>query len=502
VFGGVTDNTRFSILTQIDQTNVRRLGIAWSTALGPYQSLNESFPLMIGRTLYITSNTDEVIAFDAVTGRRAWKYAPRVDFSLSTGVGGYGVSVNRGVAVSHGRIYLLTFDDRLQALSQATGERLWSSQVADPHTGAYETMAPSVWHGLVFVGSSGSEDGVRGFIAAYDTRTGKQVWRFWTIPAPGHGWVPRGTHGGGTVYMPPTIDTRTGLLYAGTSSPSPTFVGENRPGRDLYTSSIIALDARTGKLAWYHQQVAHDLWDYDAASPVVIFDVNIHGRKVRAVGEAGKSGYFFILDARTGKNIFPPLPFVRENHRPPTATGTLECPGSLGGGTYAPSAFSPQTHAAYVSGLNMCMILKVTRTRPGSEGEKDLGGQEIPASERQTGTLSGIDVNTGRFLWKKTMPWPMLGGASTTASGLVFACDAHGILYALAARTGGMLWRANLGLACGSAPIMYSIAGTEYLAMVIGGSPQSANFHWGNVGARVVVLKLGGKAIRPYGPPA
>lgn len=506
VFGGGTDNTRFSALSQIDTGNVKDLGVAWSAPLGQYSSLSESYPVMTGRTLYVTSSTDEVLAYDAATGARTWSYAPRVDFTLSRGVGGYGVTVNRGVAVSGGKVYLLTFDDQMQALSQATGEELWSAVVADAHTGAYETSAPTVWQNLVFGGDSGSEDGVRGFVAAYHAGTGSQAWRFWTVPAPGQGWVPKGPHGGGTIYMPPTVDTSTGLLYAGTGNPSPTIVGVSRPGLDLYTDSILALNARTGKLAWYHQQVAHDLWDYDAASPVMVFDAVVGGKKVRAVAEAGKSGYLFILNAATGKNLFPPVPFVTEKHTPPTPSGVLECPGSLGGAQYGPSTFSPLTHAAYVTGLNMCMVLKTGAPSPGSEGgkgrvvgETDFGGtSSIPPGLPQTGTVTAVDTGTGRVLWSRTLPAPMIGGATATAGGLVFAGDAHGTLYAFDARTGAEVWHAYLGLAFGAAPIVYSAGGTEYLAMVIGGSPLSANFHWGAIGARIVVLKLGGSKITPY----
>ncbi|MBV9448066.1 MAG: PQQ-binding-like beta-propeller repeat protein [Streptosporangiaceae bacterium] len=501
VFGGGTDNTRFSALSQINTGNVGHLGVAWSAPLGRYSSLSEDYPVMTGRTLYVSSSTDEVMAYDAVTGARTWAYAPQVDFTLSRGVGGYGVTVNRGVAVSGGNVYLLTFDDHLQALSQATGEELWSNVVADAHTGAYETSAPTVWQKLVFGGDSGSEDGVRGFVAAYDAGTGSQVWRFWTVPAPGQGWVPKGPHGGGTIYMPPTIDTSSGLLYAGTGNPSPTIVGTSRPGPDLYTDSILALDARTGKLAWYHQQVAHDLWDYDAASPVMVFDAVLGGKKVRAVAEAGKSGYFFVLDAATGRNLFPPVPFVTQKHSPPTAEGVLECPGSLGGAQYGPSAFSPVTRAAYVTGLNVCMTLKVGPASPGT-GEKDFGGtSSIPPGLPQTGTVTAVDTGTGHVLWARTLPAPMIGGATATAGGLVFAGDAHGTLYAFDARTGEQVWHAYLGLAIGAAPIVYSVGGTEYLALVVGGSPLSANFGWGNVGARIVVLKLGGSRITPY-PPA
>jgi alcohol dehydrogenase (cytochrome c) len=498
VFGGGTDNTRFSALSQINTGNVGRLGVAWSAPLGQYQSLSEDYPVMTGRTLYVSSSTDEVMAYDAITGKRTWAYAPQVDFTLSRGVGGYGVTVNRGVAVSGGKVYLLTFDDHVQALSQATGEELWSNVIADAHTGAYETSAPTVWQNLVFGGDSGSEDGVRGFVAAYDAGTGSQAWRFWTVPAPGQGWVPKGPHGGGTVYMPPTIDTSTGVLYAGTGNPSPTIVGTSRPGPDLYTDSILALDARTGKLAWYHQQVAHDLWDYDAASPVMVFDTTVGGKNVRAVAEAGKSGYFFILNAATGKNLFPPVPFVTQKHSPPTAAGVLECPGSLGGAQYGPSAYSPVTHVAYVTGLNMCMTLKTGATSAGG-GEKDFGGtSSIPPGVPQTGTVTAVDTGTGHVLWHKTLPAPMIGGVTATAGGLVFAGDAHGTLYAFDARSGALMWHAYLGLAFGAAPIAYSAGGTEYLAMVVGGSPLSANFRWGQVGARIVVLKLDGSPIKPY----
>lgn len=498
VFGGGTDDTRFSDLAQVTAANVHDLGVAWSRPLGQFASLSESYPVMTGRTVYLTTATDEVIAYDAATGARSWAYAPQVDFTLSRGVGGYGVTVNRGVAVAGGKVYLLTFDDHLQAVSQATGEELWSTTVADAHTGAYETSAPTAWNGLIFGGDSGSEDGVRGFVAAYHADSGGLAWRFWTVPSPGHGWVPRGPHGGGTIYMPPTIDTTTGTLYAGTGNPSPAIVGTSRPGPDLYTDSIVALSARTGTLAWYHQQVAHDLWDYDAASPVMVFTTVINGAPVRAVAEAGKSGYFFILNARTGASLFPPVPFVTEHHTPPTRQGTLECPGSLGGAQYGPSAYSPLTHTAYVTGLNLCMTLTAGAASAGS-GEKDFGGtSSVPPGLPQTGTVTAVDTTTGAVRWHDTLPAPMIGGATVTAGGLVFAGDAHGTLYALDARTGAIRWHAYLGLAIGAAPIAYAVGGTEYLALVIGGSPLSANFHWGNIGARIVVLRLGGSRVTPY----
>jgi alcohol dehydrogenase (cytochrome c) len=490
-FGRDRDNTRFAPQKQIDAGNVSALGVAWSTSLGAEQYLMESYPVVIGRTIYVTTSTDEVIAIDAVTGRTKWIYTPSVDFSLSTGVGGYGVTVNRGVAVEGGKLFLLTFDDRLQAISAGTGEELWSTHVEDDATGAYETMAPSVYDGRVFIGDSGSEDGVRGFVAAYDASTGKQLWRFYTVPRAGTGWVPK-EGGGGTVYMAPTIDTSTGIVYVGTGNPAPAIVGTKRPGPDLYTDSILALRASTGALVWYHQEVAHDLWDYDAESPPVLFTTDVKGHPVRAVAEAGKSGYLFILDAATGADLFPRVPFVIEHHTPPTTKGTLECPGAVGGSQYSPLAFDPQAGDVYVSGINLCQILTVNNKH---YGEKDFGGDRTtPSKEQPTGTFTAVNVLTGKVAWAHAMPTPMIGGATATAGGIVFTGDQAGNLYAFDAGSGKMLWKEDLGLAFGSAPVIYTIAGKEYVLVALGGSALTASQKLGPIGAKLVALKLGGAA--------
>jgi PQQ-dependent dehydrogenase (methanol/ethanol family) len=497
LFGRDSDNTRFATQDEINTGNVGDLGEAWSTDLGPDQFLMESYPIVIGETIFVTTSTDEVIALDAKTGQTKWTYTPEVDFSQSTGVGGYGVSVNRGVAASEGRLFVLTFDNKLQAISQKTGEKLWSSEVADPATGAYESMAPSVYDGKVFVGDSGSEDGVRGFVAAYDQKTGKKLWQFYTVPKAGTGWVPKGG-GGGTIYMPPTVDTKTGIVYVGTGNPAPVIIGDKRPGKNLYTDSILALDANTGELLWYHQEQAHDLWDYDAESPVVLFNAEIEGRRRRGVAEAGKNGLLFLLDAKTGKNLFPSVPFVKRDHSPPTEDGTLECPGAVGGSQYSPLAYSPETQAVYVSGINICMVLKVTFEN--HNGEKQFGGDRIvPEDTEKTGTFTAVSTITGKVIWKHNMPTPMDGGATATAGGLVFTGDQQGILYAFDAESGKNLWQGNLKLAFGTAPVVYSIEGTQYVLATVGGAALTASEELGEIGARVVALKLGGKDL-PTGP--
>ena len=497
VFGRDRDNNRFATQDEVDTGNVDELGEAWSTELGPDQYLMESFPLVLGETVYVTTSTDEVMAIDGKTGHIEWTYTPEVDFSQSTGVGGYGVSVNRGVAAEDGKLFVLTFDNKLQALSQKTGERLWSSQVEDPATGAYESMAPTAYDGKVYVGDSGSEDGVRGFVAAYDQKTGKKLWQFYTVPKQGHGWVPKGG-GGGTIYMPPTIDTKTGIVYVGTGNPAPVIVGAKRPGKNLYTDSILALDADTGKLLWYHQEEAHDLWDYDAESPVVLFNAEIEGKEVRGLAEAGKNGLLFLLNAKTGEDLFPPVPFVKREHSPPTTKGTLECPGAVGGSQYSPLAYSPETQAVYVSGINLCMVLKVTFEN--HNGEKEFGGDRVvPKETEKTGTFTAVGVDTGEVIWKKDMPTPMDGGATASAGGLVFSGDQQGILYAFDAKTGADLWQGDLRLAFGTAPVIYSIDGTQYVLATVGGAALTASEELGEIGAKVVALRLGGKPL-PTGP--
>jgi alcohol dehydrogenase (cytochrome c) len=498
LFGRDRDNTRFATQDEINTGNVGDLGEAWSTDLEPDQYLMESFPLVIGENVYVTTSTDEVMSINGKTGHTNWTYTPQVDFSQSTGVGGYGVSVNRGVAAEDGKLFVLTFDDKLTAISQKTGEELWTSQVADPSTGAYESMAPTAYDGKVYVGDSGAEDGVRGFVAAYDQKTGKELWKFYTVPKAGTGWVPKGG-GGGTIYMPPTVDTKTGVVYVGTGNPAPVIVGAKRPGKNLYTDSIIALDGDTGKLLWYHQEQAHDLWDYDAESPVLLFNVEIEGRRRRGLAEAGKNGLLFLLDAKTGKNLFPSVPFVKREHSPPTRKGTLECPGAVGGSQYSPLAYSPETQAVYVSGVNICMVLKVDLETT-SNGEKEFGGDRIvPEDTKKTGTFTAVSTVNGKVIWKHEMPTPMDGGATATAGGLVFTGDQAGILYAFDAKNGDVHWQGDLKLAFGTAPIVYSIDGVQYVLVTVGGAALTASEELGEIGARVVALKLGGKKL-PTGP--
>jgi glucose dehydrogenase len=264
-WGNTTDNTRFSPLTQINSATVGKLGLAWTAQEGGNLLAWETDPVVVQGVMYYTTNLDQVRAVNAATGKRLWQYTPRVNFFRAIAGGGGGVPTNRGVTVANGKVYLLTFDDQLIALQAATGDVVWHAQVADASQGYSETSPPTYWNGLLFVGSAESDAGLRGFVAAYNATTGKQVWRFFTVPAPGQDWVPKvGHHGGGDVWMPQVIDTTTGILYFGTGNPSPDFNNSQRAGSNPWVDATVALNARTGQFLWAHTEVSPDVWDYDS----------------------------------------------------------------------------------------------------------------------------------------------------------------------------------------------------------------------------------------------
>ncbi len=290
-----------------------------------------------------------MIALDAATGAPLWTY--------NAGLGNapwWSVGINRGVALGDGRVYLLTADDRLVALNATTSALDFSTQLTSPALGYSETSAPLVAGSVVVVGSAGGDQGVRGFVAGYSATTGVRLWKLFTVPAPGSEWNPAtGSHGGGAVWTTPVWNPATGTLYAGTGNPSPNYFGGNRPGPDPYTDSVIAVHVSSGHLLWAAQEVPHDLWDYDVASPPVLF--SRLGRL--AVGEAGKDGLWYEWNATTGAPLTPPIAFVRIDHSPPTPSGVEEWPGSEGGANYGHSAYDPVTRDTYIAGINGPQIL-------------------------------------------------------------------------------------------------------------------------------------------------
>ena len=332
---------------------------------------------------------------------------------------------------------------------------------------------------MLFVGSEEGDAGLRGFEAAFDATTGKQVWKFYTVPAAGQGWMPAvGDHGGGDVWMPSTIDPATGLLYFGTGNPSPDFNNTQRPGCNQWANAVVALNAKTGKLVWAHTEYCNDVWDYDSHQQPILFNATINGQMVRVLGHGNKAGQYFFYNAKTGavisKTAF--LGGFSVPHLKPNAQGVKVCPGSSGGIEYPSPAYSPQTNLVYQGSNVECEIFKVLSiadTNAHSKGQVDTGGSGVG-----TGTINGamnaIDPATGKLAWKVTVGKPMNAGALTTAGGLVFAGADTGKLYAFDASTGKILWQANLGLGFGAPPIAYAVNGTEYIAVAVGGNAISA----------------------------
>ncbi|HTT93234.1 MAG TPA: PQQ-binding-like beta-propeller repeat protein [Solirubrobacterales bacterium] len=495
-WGNDAENTHYADLDQVDRGNVSRLEVAWTRAEGQGQVAWETFPIVVGRTMYYDTGTDRVYAVDAATGKVRWTYSPPVDF-----IAGPGLTLNepisRGVTYGDGRIYLTTADDRLIALDARTGRPRWQTRVADPAKGNTMNSPGTFFDGELIVGGPAGDAGLRGFVAAYDAATGRRLWRTFMVPPPGKGWNrARGSHGGGDVWMPPVVDPRTGTAYVSTGNPTPGYAAARRPGCDPLADATVALDARTGRIEWAHTEVCEDSWDYDTVQAPTLLDLERGGKAIRAVGAGSKSGFWTTLDARTGRLIArsPYLARYTRPHRRPTRRGTVVCPGIFGGIEYGPPSWSAPARSLFVAANDFCMRYKVdsgAELEAHSRGEDDLGGtvEQVGAA---TGVAAALDPATGRIRWRARLPRPADGGTLATAGGLVLLGDDDGFLYALDDRSGRRLWRYDLRRRVGSAPIAYEVGGVEYIAIAAGGSLVEAAGTAPDRPGRLFVFRLGG----------
>ena len=487
VTGRTYDNQRYSPLSQINTETIGSLTVAGLAQTGMTASF-ESTPIVVNGVMYLTTPTVEnkmkIIALDATNGERLWETTYNLgSFQICCG------PVNRGPAVGYGMVYALTLDDKLLALDAATGKQRWSTTVADPKVGYSETMTPQVYDGMVVIGSAGGEWPIRGFVAAYDAHSGKQKWR-WDSTEPksygGDSWK----RGGAMVWTTPAIDPQLGLVIFCTGNPNPDLNGSYRKGDNRWSDSIVALDVHTGKLKWGYQQIKHDVWDYDAVSPVVLFDVHQNGQTIPAAGEAGKVGWFYILDRRNGKLIRKSDPYVlmsKNMFSQPTKTGVDMLPGANGGAEWSPPAYSPQTHYAYVLGMDQLMTFK-TEPDEYQPGRIRLGSAFINVKKGaiQDGRFVAIDTETGKIAWTYMTPQPLMGGALATGGNLVFFGEGNGWFDALDATTGKRVWRYNLGAGVNAPPITYTVNGQQYVAVAAGGNFQ-LSFPYGDT---VAIFKL------------
>lgn len=489
LYGRTYDNQRFSPLVQINKANIKHLLPVSIIQTGVANSF-EATPLVVNGIMYVTTAGDNVQAYDAASGRQMWSYRPRLRYSnLCCG------PQSRGVAVAYGKVFVAQLDATIVALDAKTGAHVWTSDYAstlpaDSYFYSY-TMAPQVYHGMIIVGSSGAEYPGRGFVQAYDARSGKLLWRFRTTAAPGE---PGGDswggdsylRGGGSVWNTPAIDPKNEIVGFAVGNPNPDVDGHDRLGDNAYTDSIVAIDANTGVLKWWNQEVRHDLWDYDAAAPVIFMDAkDSSGKIVPAAAEAGKVGNVFIVNRLTGELLRKSDPFVLQSDNifetpPPDAERRIVIyPASNGGSQWSPAAYSQRTHDFYVMGVNEPSYYSTRQVTPYKPGTpvvgQVMGGRLgfIMNGEENTialsGTLSAVNVDTGKIDWQYKSELPMVGGVLTTASDLVFSGELTGSLDAFDAKTGKKLWSFNLGVPVAAPPITYRVRGVQYVAVAAGG---------------------------------
>jgi glucose dehydrogenase len=531
-------NQRHSPLTEIDRSNVRRLVPKWIYQTGLSGTFQAS-PLVEDGKMYVSLPNNHVVALDAGSGDLIWRYNHKLTIEkLCCG------PANRGLALGYGRLYMITVDARLIALDQETGKIVWETPVADPNTGAAESvevlldsdkhkagdvsgwtgftgnMAPLVFDGMVIVGvtgagyglhlggtpdkpisvigMSGSQFGLRAFLSAYDAATGKMVWRWYTtadgnwegefaaktrsgdpldrnIPAEKaaagqnrEAW----RRGGGSLWTHPALDPDLGLIYVGTGNPAPQMDDFSRPGDNLYTVSIVALDVHTGKMKWFDQHVPHDRWGYDVATPGVLFDLDVEGKKVPVLAQASKPGWMYVYERATGRLIRRSEAFVPQSNlfRRPTREGIVVAPGAAGGPSWSPASYDPQSGLLYVAAMHMPMRYTVHELPPEKRqnGPTYVSADSIDGVESY-GIVSAIDPKTGKVAWQQRTPQILIGGLVTTAGGLLFMGEGNGKFTARDLDDGKLLWSFQTGAGVNAPPIVYRAKGREFVAVASGG---------------------------------
>jgi PQQ-dependent dehydrogenase (methanol/ethanol family) len=455
--------------------------------------------------MYLTTSYNHVYAIDAVTGQEFWHYKHKMGPVTTFCCG----PNNRGVAIEGDRLFMGTLDAKLVALDAKTGKLLWETQIADPEKGYSETMAPAVVEGKVLIGTNGGEYGVRGFIKAFDAKDGKLLWTFYSIPDTGHEgvWAVNDATGrnmlrdiaaekkqlaekggdfyktlGGGVWMTPAIDLKTRTVFFLAGNPSPDLYGAERPGDNLYTNSMVAIDLDKGTYKWHFQYIAHDVWDLDAVSPAILTQVrDASGKMVDAVMHGGKTGHVYIHERSTGKLIrYSEAMIPQENMWVlPTPQGARMLPGANGGVEWSPMAIDPTLRLVFAANLHQPMTYHV-EAAPYPGGKLWLGGAfKVIPGEEQWGRLVAVNMDTGKIAWGVKTPQPLIGGVLATAGGLVFNGEGNGWFRAFDSRSGKELWKYQCGAGVNAPAVSYMVNGKQYIAVAAGGNTQ-LDFKRGN----------------------
>ena len=542
--GGDVYNRRYSPLTEIDRDNVADLKGVWlahlnGSGIGPPYS-GEAQPIVADGVIYISTGANDVFALSVDTGEILWEYRANLDPSNNAVCCGW---TSRGVGIGDGKIFAGQLDGKLVALDRATGAVVWSVQAERWPEGYTITTAPLYYDGLVYTGFAGGERGIRGRVKAYDADDGTLVWTFYTIPGPGevgHDTWPQTNEiwmdGGAPVWQTPALDPELGLLYFSTGNPGPDYNGSIRAGDNLFTSSILALDAKTGEYRWHFQQVHHDLWDYDAPNPVILFDLEIDGRLRKGLAQASKTGWVYILDRTNGEPLIgiDERPVPQEPRQATAATqpyprGDAFIPQSIpiapegrqlvnegriftpfwtdapvfikpgvgGGANWPPSSYDPTTGYMYVCAGDRnwgYIAMPVTEERP-PEGAGYIAGGFGGVQLHSLGIFAALDVRTNKLVWQQHWPETCYSGSIATAGGLLFVGRNDGRLTALDSRDGAKLWEFQTGAGMNSTVSTFEHEGKQYVVAYAAG-----NLFAGSAkGDNVWLFALDGK-LEPVAP--
>jgi alcohol dehydrogenase (cytochrome c) len=513
--GGNLTNQRYSTLKQIDTNNVKQLKGAWMTRLkgsgfgGKYSG--EATPLVKDGIMYVVTGNDDVFALNAKTGEMLWERWSGIDQKISTVCCGW---LNRGLAMGEGMLFLGQLDANLVALDIKTGKEVWKTPIEDWHNGYGVTSAPLYYEGIVYSGNTGGEFGVRSRLTALDAKTGNILWRWYALPGPGevgsNTW-PAGTdhamRGGASIWNTPALDPQLGLIFFATGNCGPDYDGSMREGDNLFCASIVALKAKTGEYVWHFQQVHHDIWDYDAASPVVLFDTVIDGQPRKGIAEAGRTGWVYILDRTNGKPLIgieerpvPQEPRQKTAKTQPYPIGDAtvpQCaqpmegyekagcifetfweepvliqPSGQGGTNWSPMPYNPETGFFYVPGTIRTSVFSRVPSEYSTGKRYTNGTQAPPIGSPLSGTFTAIDSRTNKIAWQHKLPYRMGGGggSTVTAGGLLLRGEPDGNFVALDAKTGETLWKFQTGFGADAPAMVYEVDGDQYIAIVTGGN--------------------------------
>lgn len=537
--GGDYYNRRYSMLNQITTENIGGLKPTWVSSLGSGAEgkySGEATPIVADGIMYIATGANDVFAIDAKTGEQIWAYNPDIPQEMDTVCCGW---TTRGVAIGDGKVFVGLLDARLIALDQKTGEVLWETKVAEWEEGYTITSAPLFYNGKVYTGVAGGEYGIRGRVMAYDADLGFEVWRFYTIPNPadinGDTWPADNDAwltGGGPVWNTPSVDPELGYIYFATGNTAPDLDGSNREGDNLYANSVVAVNAENGQYVWHFQQVHHDIWDMDPANPVILYDVKMDGELRKGLGQAGKTGWVYLLDRVDGTPLVgieeKPVP---QDERQKTAatqpfpigdafvpqavteedvkndlsadfTGEIGSiftpfwdvpitlkPGPTGGANWPPSAYNPDTEYFYVLGNDTYMSFERSELEEFKEGDQYFGsifGPILDAPVR--GTVTAIDVKTNKIAWQQKWDAQSYSGVLTTKGNLVFVGHNDGRLIAYDAKTGDQVWEYMMDAGANAPSITYEIDGEQYISIYAAGNALAGSKH----GDKIYTFKLDG----------